>query len=181
MAQRLSLTTTSLHNVVISNASDVIYYEVVTPKWAPAVTRVSKMDPKSHELEVVAELQNEVSENTAARPMAVRLRGQQFRPAGEFWTKDGVAGNDSRFRGKDGKYYQWRVRKGRLELMREHDHDGKPVAIYHKRRRHFLVLRMSQKPYLEVQPSVMETLDSLIVSFLLVEQKRRSEKKGTGA
>ncbi|THH04472.1 hypothetical protein EW145_g5497 [Phellinidium pouzarii] len=195
MSQRLSLTTTSLQNVVISNASDVIYYEIVTPKWAPAVTRVSKMDPKSRELEIVAELQNEVSEKTVARPTAVRLRGQQFRPAGEFWTKDGVTGTDARFRGKDGKYYQWRERKGRLELMREQEPDGKPVAIYHRHRRYFLVLRMSQKPYLEVQPSVMETLDSLIgdpiiesltacisdeftpVSFLLMEQKRRSGTK----
>ena len=72
--------------------SDVIYYEVVTPRWAPAVTRVSKMDPKSHELEVVAELQNDVSENNVGHSTAVRLRGQQFRPTGEFWTKDGVAG-----------------------------------------------------------------------------------------
>lgn len=90
--QRLNLTTTSLQNVVISNSTDVIYYEVVTPKWDSSVTRVSKMDPKSHELEVVAELQNEVSEKTSARPTAVRLRGQQFRPTGDFWTKDGVAG-----------------------------------------------------------------------------------------
>lgn len=93
-AQRLSLTTTSLQNVVISNASDVIYYEVVTPKWEPTMTRVSKMDPKSHELEVVAELKNEVEKGGASSaPSAVRLRGQQFRPAGEFWTKDGSASN----------------------------------------------------------------------------------------
>lgn len=97
-AQRLTLTTTNLQNVVIANDSDVIYYEVVTPKWAPAVTRVSKMDPKNHELEVIAELQNEVSNpdsgnRAAAGPStAVRLRGQQFRPTREFWTKDGVAG-----------------------------------------------------------------------------------------
>lgn len=90
--QRLSLTTTSLQNVIISNDTDVIYYEIVTPKWEPTVTRVSKMDPKTSELEVVAELQNEVEGSGEARPMAVRLRGQQFRPAGEFWTSDGKAG-----------------------------------------------------------------------------------------
>ena len=90
--QRLTMTTTNLQNVIISNDTDVIYYEVVTPKWAPAVTRVSKMDPKSHELEVIAELQNEVSGDDAGPSTAVRLRGQQFRPTKEFWTKDGVAG-----------------------------------------------------------------------------------------
>ncbi|KAL5512009.1 hypothetical protein ACEPAH_5228 [Sanghuangporus vaninii] len=177
--ERLHLTTTSLQNVIISNSSDKIYYEVVTPKWDASVTRVSKMDPKSNELEIIAELQNEVSEKSTARPTstAVRLRGQQFRPTREFWTKDGIAGRDARFRGKDGKHYHWKQRKGRLELIREQDPDSSPVAVYHKHRRHFLVLRMSRQPYLEIQPSAMETLDSLIVSFLLMEQKRRSKEK----
>jgi hypothetical protein len=90
--QKLSLTTTSLSNVIISNSTDVIYYEVVTPAWEPTVTRVSKMDPRTRELEVVAEMQNEVEgENgaTAAKPKpkTVRLRGEQFRPTGEFWVK----------------------------------------------------------------------------------------------
>ena len=93
--ERLHLTTTSLQNVIISNANDVIYYEVVTPNWDASLTRVSKMDPKTNELEVIAELQNEISEKSAAKitSTAVRLRGQQFRPTQDFWTKDGVAGS----------------------------------------------------------------------------------------
>lgn len=93
--QRLNLTTTSLQNVIISNATDVIYYEVVTPKWEPSVTRVSKMDPKTQELEIIAEMQNIVLDKATkkiASPATVRLRGQQFRPTGDFWLKDGVAG-----------------------------------------------------------------------------------------
>ena len=93
--QRLNLTTTSLQNVIISNATDVIYYEVVTPKWEPSVTRVSKMDPKTQELEIIAEMQNTVLDKATkkiASPATVRLRGQQFRPTGDFWLKDGVAG-----------------------------------------------------------------------------------------
>ena len=89
--ERLQLTTTSLQNVVISNATDAIYYEVVTPRWDASVTRVSRIDPKNQELEVVAEPQNDLSEKSAARPTAVRLRGQQFRPTQDFWLKDGMA------------------------------------------------------------------------------------------
>ena len=81
------------------------------------------------------------------------------------------------------------------QLFKEEDPEGAPVAIYHKQRRYFLVLRMSRQPYLEVKQSVMETLDSLIgtfalayplfrymlnkeiVSFLLAEQKRRKKIK----
>ena len=83
-----------------------------------------------------------------------------------------------------------------IQLMKEQDSDGKPVAVFHKQRRFFLVLRTSRRPYLEVQPVVMETLDSLIgdlaplswyeywannvfmaVSFLLMEQRRRTGRK----
>ena len=81
MSQKLVLTTTSLHNVVISNASDVIYYEIVTPKWEPGTTRISKMDPRTHELEIIAELQNDEESDKIT---AVRLRGEQYRPTKDF-------------------------------------------------------------------------------------------------
>ena len=48
------------------------------------------------------------------------------------------------------------------ERVKEQDSDGKPVAVFHKERRFFLAFRISRRPYLEVQPVVMETLDSLI-------------------
>lgn len=101
--QRLTMTTPSLQNTIISSANDVIYYEIVTPKWQPTTTRVSKMDHNTRELEVVAELENDVDESGPMRlrgkmrakgdatHRTVRLRGQQFRPTGEFWTNDGVA------------------------------------------------------------------------------------------
>ena len=69
--------------------------------------------------------------------------------------------------------------------------EDKPVAVYHKEKRHMHVLRMSRHPYLEVDPVALDTLDSLIgmytlissfdlelsvampVSFLLIERRRR--------
>ena len=57
--------------------------------------------------ELVAELENDVDDESGSRRLkgkmraigskgdarhrTVRLRGQQFRPTGEFWTNDGVA------------------------------------------------------------------------------------------
>lgn len=55
--QTLSFTTTSLRNVVISNTSDVIFYEVVTPSWEPHLTKISRLDPNSREFNVIGELQ----------------------------------------------------------------------------------------------------------------------------
>lgn len=54
--QKLNFTTTSLRNVVISNTSDVIFYEVVTPKWEPHLTKISRLEPNSREFNLIGEL-----------------------------------------------------------------------------------------------------------------------------
>ena len=85
MRQKLILTTTSLHNVVIANASDVIYYEVVTPKWAKHLTKVSRLDPNTRQFDLVGELQNEDD-----RPVMMRLYGEAFRSTSEFLREEEV-------------------------------------------------------------------------------------------
>ncbi|KAI0628756.1 hypothetical protein C8Q77DRAFT_1067261 [Trametes polyzona] len=76
------------------------------------------------------------------------------------------------FRSKDGRKYTWRAHKKRLELTRE-DEPETPLVTFHKEKRYLHVLRMSQHPYLEVHPSALESLDYIIVSFLLIERLRR--------
>lgn len=77
--QKLTLTTTSLHNVVIANSSDAIYYEIVTPKWERCITRINKLDPNMREFDLIGELKNEDD-----KPVAVRIYGGEFRPVDEF-------------------------------------------------------------------------------------------------
>ncbi|KAI0689035.1 hypothetical protein C8T65DRAFT_589082, partial [Cerioporus squamosus] len=76
------------------------------------------------------------------------------------------------FRGKDGFKYIWFADAERLELFRE-DRRDKPVAAFHKEKRFLHVLRISQYPYLEIDASIIETLDYVVVSFLLIERLRR--------
>ncbi|KAI8999115.1 hypothetical protein BD414DRAFT_407831 [Trametes punicea] len=76
------------------------------------------------------------------------------------------------FRSKDGRKYIWYADKKGLELTRD-DVPAQPVVTFHKEKRFLHVLRMSQYPYLEMHPSVLESLDYIIVSFLLVERLRR--------
>lgn len=84
MLQRLALTTTSLHNVVISNDSDVIYYEVVTPKWERDFTKVSRLDPNTREFDVIGELRNKDN-----KPVGVRIYGGELKAAEDFLKTDG--------------------------------------------------------------------------------------------
>ncbi|KAI0699658.1 hypothetical protein BC835DRAFT_522178 [Cytidiella melzeri] len=165
--QKIMLTTTSLRNVVLSNQSDVIYYEVITPKWAQGVTTISRLDPNTRQYDVIGEMKNDLRGNASE----VKLYGGALQPVAKFLEKDGI--KQSTFHGKDGKRYTWRARHRRLELVREDMPEDKPVAVYHKQKRFAYVLKMSQHPYLEVDPVAMDTLDSLIMSFLLIERQRR--------
>lgn len=85
--QKLSLTTTSLHNVVISNKSDVIYYEIVTPKWERDLTKISRLDPNTKQYDLICELLNEHD-----KPVSMRLYGGVTRRTDEFLVKDESAG-----------------------------------------------------------------------------------------
>ena len=49
----------ALRNVVLANKSDVIYYEVVTPKWARDRTTVSRLDPNTRQFDIVGEMKND--------------------------------------------------------------------------------------------------------------------------
>ncbi|THH20037.1 hypothetical protein EW146_g1225 [Bondarzewia mesenterica] len=77
--QKLVLTTTSLHNLVIANSSDMIYYEIVTPKWERGLTRINKLDPNVREFDMIGELRNDND-----KPVAVRIYGGEFKPVEEF-------------------------------------------------------------------------------------------------
>jgi hypothetical protein len=79
-AQRLMLTTTSLRNLVVSNKSDVIYYEIVTPRWARDRTTVSRLDPNTRQFDIVGEVRN----TTDGKPAEVGLYGAATTPASRF-------------------------------------------------------------------------------------------------
>ncbi|CAL1703249.1 unnamed protein product [Somion occarium] len=165
--QELFLTTTSLHNVVISNTSDVIYYEVLTPKWERHLTKISRLDPNTKQFDLICELVNEND-----KPVSMKMYGGVIVPTQDFLQNGDASSRVAKFKGKDGKTYTWRIDHEGLELFRE----DQPVAWYHREKRYLGVLRMSKLPCLEVDNMAMDTLDSLIVSFLLVERRRRDGK-----
>ncbi|EIN07948.1 hypothetical protein PUNSTDRAFT_135465 [Punctularia strigosozonata HHB-11173 SS5] len=169
MSQHLVFTTTSIRNVVIATKSDSIYYEVTTPEWERHLTRIRRLDPLTKQYSIVAEILNEDD-----NPAAVHMYGRELIPADDFLRRDEKAVGV--FRGKDGRTYTWTVKDDHLELLRNDISEYHPLAVYHKHRRFMHVLRVSEHPYLEVDPIALDTLDSLIITFLLAERKRRLGK-----
>lgn len=78
--QRIVLTTTSLRNVILANSSDLIYYEIITPRWARGTTTISRLDPNTRQYDIIGEMKNDDSGNAAE----VRLYGGASRPVQEF-------------------------------------------------------------------------------------------------
>ncbi|CDO71871.1 hypothetical protein BN946_scf184940.g18 [Trametes cinnabarina] len=229
---KLVLTTTSLRNVVLANSTDVLYYEIVTPRWERHLTRVTRLDPNTRCFEPVAELLNgnghgvgrvkqagdgkgalkeskeEHHDQEAKRVVALRFYGAgELKPVEEFLhiapgtlkkkhidellacdfppdralitplTEDlseGERGSGARTAtSTPGTPTRsgWRADYV-LQLTRD-DEPATPVVAFHKEKRFLHVLRMSQYPHLEIHPSVLDSLDYIVVSFLLVERLRR--------
>ncbi|EGN96363.1 hypothetical protein SERLA73DRAFT_186085 [Serpula lacrymans var. lacrymans S7.3] len=104
-------------------------------------------------------------------------KSTEFTPSEEFVKR--IGGTEPilwRVEGDDGKAYNWSIRNHRLELellQIKGSPRQNPVAIYHRPKRYFFVGMVSQFGHIDIDSSTMGTLDSLIVSFLIMERKRR--------
>ncbi|CAL1706051.1 unnamed protein product [Somion occarium] len=173
-SHKLELTTNSLRNTTFAADDDTIYYEVVTRYWHPNLTKINKTDMETREVTVAAEI-----ERPRGREPRVRFGGDkgEWMSASDF-VKFDQEKIDGTFVANANVAYKWRTKKGRLQLVKADEEDPEPLAEFHPHKRHFLVFRMAKHAYLEVKPipEVTSALERLIVSYLLVERKRRDAR-----
>jgi len=81
MSQRLTFTTANVQNLVISNATDALYYEVVTPEWESHLTTVRRLDNRTHGYDTVGTIRNQSN-----KPVAVSMYGGEFMNE-ELWLR----------------------------------------------------------------------------------------------
>lgn len=173
---RLELTTTSVRNCVISTGTDAHYFEALTQRWIPNITQVKKLDQVTGEMVIIAEI-----ERVKGREPCIKFAGEkQFKPAADFVSSDNPFAVQGKFKAEDGRYYKWQVKRRRLELIANEIVEGqkpKLLAVYHKHKRYFFCGLMSRHPCLEVQAELKPCLDTVLVSFLLMERLRRDSKQ----
>ncbi|KAI0059508.1 hypothetical protein BV25DRAFT_1808942 [Artomyces pyxidatus] len=166
---RMVFTTNSLRNTTIAVDDDALYYEIVTRYWHPNLTKIFKLDKEIREMLLIAEL-----ERVPGQPAKIRFGGEhgEWVSEEEFlrWDPETRGGT---FTGGEGVQYRWKSHNRRLQLIRADDDQKVPLAKYHTYRRHFFVFRMSRHAFLEVKSEATEAMDKLIMSYLLVERKRR--------
>ncbi|EIM82396.1 uncharacterized protein STEHIDRAFT_114319 [Stereum hirsutum FP-91666 SS1] len=109
------------------------------------------------------------------RPVEVRVWGELYRGIEEWLPRaEGQDKVTGRFKARDGTMFLWRRgQDADLELVNESSPSSPPVATYHRHKRYLGLLRIRQFPTIVVEASVLDTLDSLILSWLLIERRRR--------
>ncbi|KZV74115.1 hypothetical protein PENSPDRAFT_648314 [Peniophora sp. CONT] len=168
----LSFATNSLRNTTISVDDDTIFYEVVTRWWHPTVTKIFKLDKEARQMLIVGEIERE-----PGREPRVRVGGEH----GNWITLDEFVRWDPDMRSgtwatSDGNEYRWQCHKRRLQLVKGNDDEATPIARYIPYTRHFFVLLMDRHAALEVKDEALGYMDQLIMSYLIVERKRRDQR-----
>ncbi|KAG8812505.1 hypothetical protein FRC19_003091, partial [Serendipita sp. 401] len=125
----------------------------------------------------------------------VKLGGEtEWRRLDTFLYRSSWLSSSRSFVGNNGKEYRWKVKNGGVVVsLPSVDLEYPPLtakvqlhSVSHKTRtplvtfhRHY---RKKHPSYLEVHdPSILHTLDSIIVSFLIMERKRRDEEAENAA
>ena len=81
MSQKLTFTTADMLNTTVSNATDVFYFDILTPEWDANVTTVRRLDPRTGMFEHTGSIRNEKD-----KPVEVSLYNGAYEPV-EQWIK----------------------------------------------------------------------------------------------
>ncbi|KAG1790487.1 uncharacterized protein HD556DRAFT_691255 [Suillus plorans] len=171
---KLTFATNSVRNTTFAEDNNKFYYEIVTRFWHPHLTKINKYDYEARVVNCIAEIEDQPDKDVKVRFNTPDAEGEWVR-ACDFIKNDGTTVGGT-FTQEDGTEYRWKAPKRYLQLIKSDDEEEVPVAEYHPHKRHFGVWRMSQRAFLEVKPEAAAALDRIIVSYLLIERRKRQAK-----
>lgn len=173
---KLTFATNSVRNTTFAEDNNKFYYEIVTRFWHPHLTKINKYDYEARVVNCVAEIEDQPQKDVKVRFNTPDAEGEWAR-ACDFIRTDSTAVGGT-FSHEDGTEFRWKTHNRclQLQLVKSDDEEEVPVAEYHPYKRHFGVWRMSQRAFLEVKPEASAALDKIIVSYLLMERRRRQTK-----
>ncbi|KIK46748.1 hypothetical protein CY34DRAFT_9467 [Suillus luteus UH-Slu-Lm8-n1] len=172
---KLTFATNSVRNTTFAEDNNKFYYEIVTRFWHPHLTKINKYDYEARVVNCVAEIEDQPQKDVKVRFNTPDAEGEWAR-ACDFIRTDSTAVSGGTFSHEDGTEFRWKTHNRCLQLVKSDDEEEVPVAEYHPYKRHFGVWRMSQRAFLEVKPEASAALDKIIVSYLLMERRRRQTK-----
>ncbi|KAG8799953.1 hypothetical protein FRC17_006998 [Serendipita sp. 399] len=167
MSIQLVFSNTSVQATSLFCESLDIRYDVSHSR-SEKVTTVQKWDSSIKKHIVVGEFKTPVFAKDE-----LRVKGEtEWHPLNEILYREGrrFFNTTRTFEGTSGVKYKWRVHDGSLELRLASDSandQGVPLVIHRKSQK-------GQAPSLEIiDPSVLYSLDMIVVTFLVMEKWRR--------
>ncbi|CAK5269077.1 unnamed protein product [Mycena citricolor] len=177
----LEFATNSVRNTTLSSGSDDPYYEIVTRFWHPKITKIRRLDQGTRLMSTVCEIDagphGRAAKVRFAEPSPLALHDKELNWGewvdSEALIKMAEGKQGGIFVDTDGTEYRWKTQKRRFQLVRVGDETQNPVVTFHGHKRPLGVWwMMSEHSKLEIRPPIQD-LEKLIVTFLLVERKRR--------
>lgn len=183
---RLYLTESSIHNTIIRGAGYT--YQAITPPYGvePRITQLYRLtEGKNHhqQRELVGEIHWGVVRAPFVRMARDELPGYHDRewiPFKDFLRRkgDGDRFDCARsFEGENGQRLQWELRKGQLVVCSEEEAEtvehATPLAVF-KQNSLNVLSSVARHGYLEILPQLADSLNSLIITFLIMERRRRN-------
>ncbi|KAK0462992.1 uncharacterized protein EV420DRAFT_1264878 [Desarmillaria tabescens] len=163
-ALKLTFTTNSVRNTTLAVGEDLIHYEIVTRFWHPTLTKINILNPETLTLKTVAEVQKSYSGKHRVRFLTGKYMGEWI-PSDKFLKEEKTKVGGSFI--INGIEYRWKTHRRRLQLVRSDDEIKTPLVVY----------RPYRRASLEVNLELTSFMDRLIVSYLLVERRRRTLRK----
>ncbi|KAF7427831.1 hypothetical protein PC9H_007047 [Pleurotus ostreatus] len=168
---KMEIVANSVRNTTIAVEDDRYYFEVVTRYWHPTTTKINRFDVETRLLTTVAEIEGLRGADRRVRFLQPTEKGPQLGDwisASEF-LKDGKFATDT------GTEYLWKSHRRKLRLLKDGEDEKAPAVQYHSHKRYFWVLRMSRHAWLDVKPELTDSLEKVIVSYLLAERQKRDK------
>ncbi|KLO20082.1 hypothetical protein SCHPADRAFT_28935 [Schizopora paradoxa] len=174
----LFLSHDNLRNTTLDCDALGIHYQVSSEKHHLITgknTKVHRWDKQSGQNVLVAEWERRNFHSDEFKfPNAT---GGVTVPVSTFMKKHhGLFKTEWSFVGDDGRRYTWRE-KAHLCFVSDNDEEGEQIARFHGR----TILIHAHKAYLELFPGFERTLNTLVLTFLYVEEKRREQQEAAAS
>ncbi|KLO20076.1 hypothetical protein SCHPADRAFT_992186 [Schizopora paradoxa] len=171
----LELSSDDLLNTSFDSEKLGVHYKITTSSsflGTSKTTDALRKDNQSEQYEIVAQWHRRTLHKDTFKFYKAPSGGNAEGEASvtKFMTKkDGLSTLERTFVGDDERNYTWVVKGSQLDAhLVEGGKRSTPVASFHRR-----ALFGSENAYLELMPGYEGTLDSIVVTFLYTEWKRR--------
>ncbi|KAG2058664.1 hypothetical protein BDR06DRAFT_44816 [Suillus hirtellus] len=173
-----TLSTEHIRNTVITNEQGQAIYKTSTPSRlvgtrTTTIQKIKPNDSQDHmhdQFDVLGEIEWHTFVSSKFRSHGTEVKTDVFIPKRGLWGRKRV------FTGPDGRPYRWDLTSKVVVLSRD-DKPRTEVARFH--RATLGIIGRKRKATLEVSPEVAHMMDTIIVTFIYVEQLRKDKEEAS--